>query len=221
MSRRPLVVASMPVRSRSDVVKARDIKGPDYVELRLDYMRNLEDVPPDVLALIGRPIIATLRDVAEGGVTYISPEVKVAYLKRLHDLGVMYDVEASFLESHDVAYEEKIVSAHYLDRIPAEKEVLEIVERYADSAFCVKIAVPARPGYKSLLSRVLDLGYDNVAVMPIGSDPWERLAFALLGSKLVYSYVDEPTAPGQMRYGDLLKVLEVLSALGPDQGKGI
>ncbi|MEM4866002.1 MAG: type I 3-dehydroquinate dehydratase [Acidilobaceae archaeon] len=211
MSRRPLVVASKPVRSYADVVKVESVKGPDYVELRLDYMKDLESIPPEVLALVKRPIIATLRDVAEGGVNPLSPEVKTAYLNRLHDLGIMYDVEVSFLKSHNVVYEEKIVSAHYLDRVPTAREVLSTVERYASSAFCVKIAVVTAPGYKSLLSQVLDLGYDNVAVMPIGSSPWERLAFGLLGSKLIYSYVDEPTAPGQMKYDKLLKVLEVLS----------
>lgn len=208
--RRPLIVASKPVRSIEDLKVAEYIAGVDLIELRLDYAENLEAIPPDSLARFKGRVIATIRDPSEGGVRSHDREVKSRYLMRLHDLGLLYDVEASFLKSSSVPYEEKIVSVHFLDSLPSERVVLNLVERYADRAFCVKIAVSARRGYKKLLSAILDLGYDNVAVMPIGSTPAERLAFALLGSMLVYSYVDEPTAPGQMRYDEVANVLRIL-----------
>lgn len=210
MSRRPLVVASLPVRSKSDLARAREIESVDFVELRLDYLSDIWSIEPELIAMLERPVIATIRDIEEGGVTFVDPAAKTEYLRRLHDLGVVYDVEASFARRYVVPYEEKIVSAHYLDGLPSEEEVERVLEEYADTAFCVKIAVSATPGYKRLLSSILERGYENVAVMPVGSSPLERLAFALLGSMLVYSHVGEPTALGQMRYDVLLEVLRLL-----------
>ncbi|MEM1873666.1 MAG: type I 3-dehydroquinate dehydratase [Acidilobaceae archaeon] len=206
MNRRPLIVASLPVRSLSDIEKARRVVGPDLVELRLDYAESLAEIPVERVATLDRSVIVTIREQSEGGVKPVESRAKARYLLRLHELGVLYDVEASFIESNSVPYEGKIVSAHYLRRLPTESELQSLIERYADRAFCVKIAIQPAPGYRRLLSSALDLGYDNVAVMPLSSDPRERLAFALLGSMLVYTYIEEPTAPGQLRYDDFLKI---------------
>lgn len=52
----------------------------------------------------------------------------------------------------------------------------------------------------------------NIAVMPIGTNPVERIAFAILGSKLVYGYAETPTAPGQMSYIQIKRIMNVLSS---------
>lgn len=204
MARRPLVVASIPIKSPRDIEIALGIEDADYVELRLDYYRDPESI--DYTVLSGRRVIATLREIDEGGINRFSPEFKKNLIKLWRNLGILYDVEASFIERYGVEYNGSIVSIHILEKPVDLNKVLRRVERYIDRALVVKIAVAPFKGYKSFLSRLLELG-DNIAVMPMGADPVERIAFALLGSRLVYGYVTEPTAKGQIHYRKIVEIL--------------
>lgn len=211
-ARRPLIVASLPIRSPGELGLVGSVEGADLVELRLDYMENPLSIEPEQIAEYRGRVIATIRERSEGGVTAVDPRGKAEYLKKLDDLGVLYDVEASLLQKFDIPYEGKIVSIHYIEipRVPPREEVVKKISRYVDRAFSVKIALRAVRGYRELLSSLLDMGYDNISVMPLGSDPLERIAYALLGSKLVYGYVYEPTAPGQMHYKSLINIFRCI-----------
>ena len=219
-ARRPLVVASLPVRTTKDLDTVNDIKGADFVELRLDYMESPTLLDPEILIKYRSKIIVTIREVSEGGIRAVDASLKATYLRKLYDMGLMYDVEASYLQKYDIPYEEKIVSVHYIDRIPSKEETIKIISKYVDKAYSVKIAVKAYRGYKELLSYLLDTGYENISVMPIGVDPIERLAYSLLGSNLVYGYVYEPTAPGQLHYKALIifnSIVDLLYSLHHDR----
>lgn len=205
-SMRFYIVASTLLRSPSEIEELLCVRGPDFVELRVDYLDD--PLAVDYEALRGRPFIVTLRAPEEGGVKRHSPEVKAALLKRLRELEIMYDVEGSFVEKFGVDYEGAIVSFHYFSP-PDRARVVELVKRYLGHAFAVKVATVPFPGYKAFLASLLELGED-VAVMPIGGTPAERVAFALLGSKLVYGYLREPTAPGQPHYTQFLALRDLL-----------
>lgn len=207
MARRPLVVASIPIRGYRDIEVALGVRDADYVELRLDYHWDPESI--DYTALSGRRVIATLREVDEGGVNSFSSEVKKKLIKLWRNLNILYDVEASFVERYGVEYEDSIVSIHILGDPGDLDRLVKKVEKYIERAFVVKIAVAPFKGYKSFLSKLLELG-DNVAVMPMGVEPVERIAFALLGSKLIYGYVTEPTAKGQLHYRKIIEILNML-----------
>jgi 3-dehydroquinate dehydratase-1 len=199
------VVAALPVYKVEDVKLVEAVEA-DFVELRLDYMGRLE-VDLDFLERFKDKLILTIRDVREGGVKEIQDEEKEAFLRELHRRGFLYDVEASFLERRRVEYIGKIVSAHYFNSVPSVDELEKTYEKYKE-AFVVKFAVVGRGNYKGVLASMLK--YDNVAVMPMGVPPLERIAFSILGSRLVYGYVKEPTAPGQMHYKALLEILKIL-----------
>ena len=206
--RRPYVVASIPIKSYSDIQTALSITDADFVELRLDYFDNPMQI--DYTGFIGKRIILTLRDIDEGGKKRFDPEIKKHLIKLWHGNGLMYDVELSFVERYGVEYENAIVSIHILNPTQALVDhVLAKVSRYVDKAFAVKVAVTPFKGYKKFLASLLELG-DNIAVMPISSNAVERIGFALLGSKLVYGYVTEPTAPGQLHYKKLISILNTI-----------
>ncbi|MEM2262469.1 MAG: hypothetical protein QXK24_08460, partial [Ignisphaera sp.] len=57
------------------------------------------------------------------------------------------------------------------------------------------------------LVKILDLG-NNIAAFPMSVDPLERIAYALLGSRLVYGYIDVPTAKGQIHYKQLKRLID-------------
>lgn len=208
--RKPLVVASLPIRSPGDLEKIRMIRDADLVELRLDYMDNPLSIEPELLRRFGEKIIVTIRDRSEGGLREVNENLKARYLGRLNELGILYDVEISFVEKHRIPYEGKILSTHYISRLPSKEEVMSRISNYVEKAFAIKIAVNNMKGYRELLAYLLESGYDNIAVMPMGTDPLERIALAVMGSKLIYGYVETPTAPGQMHYKEAIEILRCI-----------
>lgn len=182
----------------------------DLVELRLDYPKKPEDFDLSLIEDIKDRVIVTVRDLSEGGIKEVDEDWKASLYKKLHDMGVLYDVEARFLKKRkDIPFEGKIVSAHFFDRVPSIKEVEEIFKSF-EEAWIKKLAVTTRKGYKELLAHFARKGF---AIMPMGLDPIERIAFAILGSELIYASLDKglETVPGQMSYK---KVKEILSCLG-------
>ena len=208
--RKPIVVASLPIRSLQDLGKIEIANDADLVEIRLDYMDNPLSIEPDLLARFRDRIIITIRDRSEGGLREVDEHLKAGYLSKLDKLGLLYDAEISFVEKHGIPYDGKILSIHYISRLPTKEEVISKINAYAERAFAIKIAVNNMKGYRELLASLLEAGYDNIAVMPMGSDPLERIALTLMGSKLVYGYIETPTAPGQMHYKEIIRILRCI-----------
>ena len=200
------VVVALPVREQRDAEKARSIDA-DFVELRLDYMRDPSSFDFSSVFDIKDKVIITIRDVEEGGVNRISDEVKARLLKKLHEEGFIYDVEARFLKRRpEVPFEGKIVSVHYFDRVPSYEEVESLLSPF-EKAWIRKIAVVGKDGYRELLVRFAKKGF---AVMPMAVDPLERIAFSILGSELIYANAGEATAPGQMDYRRAKEIIRCL-----------
>lgn len=204
---KPLIVASIPINSIHDVTKIYSVGDVDFIELRVDYLDN-----PMIIdyTLLPRNIIITLRDINEGGAKYHNDSIKLQLIDILNKLDIMYDVEISFIKKYNISYINKILSVHIIEPHKINlRNIREDVENYMSKAFAVKIATKPFPGYKTFLVELLELG-DNIAVMPMETNSIERLAFALLGSKLLYCYVDKPTAVSQPRCNDVQHLLMLL-----------
>lgn len=209
MIKKPLLVASIPVESLQDIRGISRINNVDLIELRVDYLDNPLAVDYSNLP---KNTIITLRDIAEGGVKHHNDSAKLKLIDILNSIGLLYDVEISFVKRYNVEYEGKIVSIHIMTPSGVDLESIKRdVEHYMGKAFAVKVATRPFPGYKAFLAELLELG-DNIAVMPIGTNYTERIAFALLGSKLLYCYVDKPTALGQPKCNEVKHILTVLTS---------
>jgi len=204
-----LVVASLPIRKEDDIQRIPSFYDADLIEIRLDYLGKL--IPIERLEKFKEKIIITIRDPSEGGVNLINPKDKAEYLGKLDERGFLYDVEARFAKMYKVSTKNKIVSVHYFDRVPSFEEVYEIIRDFIETSWLVKVAVIGKPGYRSLLSKILELG--KVTVMPMGVDPLERIAFSILGSQLIYGHTGEETAKGQMHYKIARQVLSYLTSI--------
>ncbi len=202
-----LIVASIPIRRSEDVRKIFSALDADLVELRVDYSEDPLSI--DYRLLPRDKAIVTLRDFSEGGARPHDPKIKVSLYRMLWDVGIRYDVEMKFLEKYSIPYENCIVSIHIFKDPPSLDELRNLVSRYRENAFVVKIAAKPFPGYRSYLMRMLELG-DNIAVMPMDVSPAERIGFSLLGSRLIYGYLDEPTALGQMNYRMVREILSTI-----------
>lgn len=210
---KPLLIAALPVRSVKDVEKMREVIDlVDLVELRVDYMDD--PLALDYERLKNEKVLITLRDVAEGGAKKHPDDVKLQLLKKLNDLGMLYDVEMLFIEKYEnkVVYEGKIVSHHIFDASrPIDTEGLrQKAVKYLSEALIVKVVTVPFPGYRTFLTSLLELG-DNVAVMPMSNNPQERIAFTLLGSKILFCCIEKPTALGQIRCSDVKTVLDTIA----------
>jgi 3-dehydroquinate dehydratase-1 len=207
---RPLIVASLPIYKEDDLLKVRDIKEADMIELRLDYspkLIRLEKIK-EILGDLKEKLILTIRDVNEGGVYKIADIEKAKYLQEANVEGFIYDVEASFLERFDVPFKGKIVSSHYFNELPKYEEVERIIKKYGNDALFIKIATIGKGEYKELLTKLLK--FDKIVVLPMGVDPLERIALGILGSRLIYTFVEAQTAPGQMHYSKAFKIISCL-----------
>ncbi|AHC50699.1 3-dehydroquinate dehydratase [Sulfolobus acidocaldarius SUSAZ] len=208
----PKLVVALPVKELKDLDRIELlIKDVDLVELRLDYLSKFDVDILDSVSKYKEKLIITLRDKNEGGVNYIDPVFKAYFVRHMEREKFMYDIEARFALRYQVNVKDKIVSIHYFDNVPEFTEVKEIFDKF-DEAYLRKIAVIAKRGYKELLMRVLD-NYDNAVVMPMGVNGVERIAFSLLGSKLIYAHAGEETAKGQLHYKDVRRILNQLSTI--------
>lgn len=205
--KKPLLIASIPVESPQDLLKVRNVAGVDFTELRVDYLDDPSYIDYSVLP---KNVVVTLRDVAEGGVKQHRDEIKLRLISSLNELDLIYDVEMSFVKKYNISYVGKIVSVHIIEPSKIDlKSVRKDVEVFMDKAFIVKVATKPFPRYKTFLIDLLELG-DNIAVMTIDTDYVERVAFTLLGSKLLYCYIDKPTALGQLKCDKAKQILTVL-----------
>ncbi len=197
MGARPKLIASVPLRDASRVAELEGIEA-DMIELRLDYLPSPREVSEDLLQVLlpfRKRLLLTLRDPLEGGHLPLSDEVKSSFLKAAHEMGFLYDVEVDFLKRRKDVPLGLVVSKHYLNELPSLHSLKEEFRPYGH--YVRKLAVRTVNNYRSLLISFLE-EFPGSAVIPLGADWRERLAFCMLGSSLLYVQVGEPTAPGQM-----------------------
>ncbi|AFZ69902.1 3-dehydroquinate dehydratase [Caldisphaera lagunensis DSM 15908] len=198
---RPLIVLSLPYGNIDEYVNKTDL-----IEIRLDYKKNLSVDDIDNFLKFKDKIIITIRDINEGGIFPIKEETKIRIYKKLYDYGIIYDLEQRFLEKYDLPYENKIVSVHYLNNLPSFNEILEKFKKYND-LFTAKLAVRNIKGYKSILIKFLEV-IENATAIPLGANWYERVAFSLLGSKLLYVYDKIQTGEGQPKLEDAMNIMK-------------
>ncbi|BCU67174.1 3-dehydroquinase [Sulfolobales archaeon HS-7] len=184
--------------------------GGDFVELRLDYLPTIN---PDILEKVRRKrTIITIRDISEGGINYVKPELKRRILSRARELGLMYDIEARFLIKYPMPFRNEIVSVHYINSPPEDpNEPISLMEKFRE-AFSLKLAVTKGKNCLNTLLKFLET-YSNSSVMPLEDSFRTRLAFALLGSKLFYVNCGESTAPGQISISQFKSIMSKINGI--------
>lgn len=205
-------MASLPVRSKYDLSRIGLCKT-DYVELRLDYLKKLEDLEMESLSQHRDMLILTVRDPSEGGVYPVDTEKKKQFLENAIRLGFLVDIEAAFSEEYDVDCTGQIVSSHYLEEAPDYEVLKQFAEKYRDISKFTKIALKSGNDSFSKLVELLAL-YKNMAVMETDGDGSTRILYSLLGSKLIYCHSGEKTSPGQLSCDDAIRVLRIIEKKG-------
>lgn len=205
----PTVPAVVGVASRPETIQQL-IHRPapcDLVELRLDLspLWDPASLPPKTSLYV--PLLATIRTQQEGGRWAGTDEERL----RLFEQWLPY-VEAVDVEINAVIFEAVSARAHSLGRgvigsfhdfngMPDDSFLEKLIEAARDKVDVVKIAVWIEKEFdvdrlEQLVRSVKPLRVAAMGMGPLGVE--SRLRLAQAGSALVYGYLDEPVASGQL-----------------------
>jgi 3-dehydroquinate dehydratase type I len=203
----------------------KDLLNPaDLIELRIDMF---EDISSDHIENIFRaakenfkkPIIATVRDVKEGGQREIAD--KLGIYKAVVPLSDVIDVE---IGSEDILTETKklchtyrkllIGSYHNFEFTPDNDFLDSIVSRGKELGVdIVKIAAMARDREDLIRLMFLTQRHKDTGIitMSMGDRGLPSRVFnPLFGSLITYGYINHPSAPGQLSVSELIYIFRRL-----------
>jgi len=216
-----------------DALKAMEMakeKGADLVELRLDYIGQLDDAKiGDLVDGVEIPKIATIRPEGEGGFWKGEERYRINHLQTCLSFGAEYvDVE----ESTDIGWRyeisktckengaKMIISHHDFERTPNKQEMIDICKNeYAAGAAIAKIAVTPRSiedvasvlgvveEFKSKDRDVIGIAMGKLGVMT-------RVFGPLIGSYLTYASLErgKESAEGQLTLEEMRTILNILQS---------
>jgi 3-dehydroquinate dehydratase-1 len=162
--------------------------------------------------------IATIRLKSEGGIWNLPEPERLSLFKKIIPEVNAVDIElsaetilADVVQAAHAAKKIAIISYHNFDGTPTLNELNGILdEAKSFGADMVKIAALAtkREDIQVLAGFTIANAKKNVVTIAMGSDgALSRVFFPALGSLLTYAYLDQPTAPGQLGYIELLALL--------------
>lgn len=217
------IVASVAHSTRAEAVVARAaIKAlgdaSDWIELRADGWRESPETLAEAVAMMDRPVIATVRSRAEGGHFQGSDEDRRTLLAAAARKAAFVDVDAGApFAAASFAPARTIVSRHDFAGVPADLDAeVARLRAAAPAAAFVKLAVT--PTSSADVARLVAFARraagatPPLALVPMGEygRPLRALA-GKLGGSLAYGYVPAhaATAPGQWSVVDLSNLFAV------------
>ncbi len=232
---RPRVVIAL--RDTPDVtgVRAALEAGADVLEFRVDQFQPPQAAHArDVLRRFAfAPRLLTIRSAREGGGWQGDEQERADLFEAL-----IPDAEAVDIELSATSIRDRVVAAahaanllvigsyHDFDATPAADALNALVEEARRGGVdLLKVAATCRTpeDLRRLARFTLDQASMPVVVIGMGAHGTpSRLFFPALGSRLTYTFLGEPTAPGQLHCEDMLKYLGTLyPASGTGKGKGM
>lgn len=213
---------AIAIQGDVDPALIRSVGGEVVVELRLDA---LADQHPDALLEFTRryaefPLLATIRRREEGGAWKGTEAERLAcyeaVLPEVHAVDVEIgagEIAPQVVSAARALGKLTIGSFHDFKATPA-MEVLETVHARGRTLGADTVKVAARCNSREDLQRLaaftLDHRDDQIITIGMGGHGLvSRVFFPALGSLLTYTFLGEPTAPGQLNCTDTLKYLGV------------
>ncbi len=217
----PKIAVAIKDEVTNETIKSLHV---DVLELRVDQFADLdiEYIANNIRERKdnGPALILTVRNTeSEGGKSDISDDKKLEIFQAVTPLVDAIDIELRspiISEVIDFAKKNKklvIVSSHNFTDTP-EAAILEDVlqEALKKGADIVKIAAQANSieDVNQLMMFTMRHKEDNVITMSLGNiGSISRLTFPSVGSLLTYSYIGQPSAPGQIPLERLQKDLRL------------
>ncbi len=193
----------------------------DFIELRLDMLLAAGAKHEEIARKLSKrkkPVFLTPRIPAEGGAYKWKAKERESLLDELLPWADGFDIELRTIEAMkkflEIGREHKmigILSAHSPKKTLDDHDMLGIVQKFVSiGGSMLKVAALAK-SHRDIAVMVSALSFSRgipIAMMATGPLAGvSRIVLPLMGSKLVYGYLDEPTAPGQPEARYLAKKL--------------
>ncbi|HNY87549.1 MAG TPA: type I 3-dehydroquinate dehydratase [Candidatus Hydrogenedentes bacterium] len=230
---RPRVVVALRAGAVRAEVEQALAAGADIIELRADLFPSPspETVAEECARFEGIPRLLTVRSAAEGGGWNAGGEERLACILAGLPHAEAVDVELSSADilarvvaAARASGKTVIGSFHDFSDTPGTP-ALEAVAAAADRAGVdiLKIAATCNTAedFRRLAQFTLSRAPRPVAVMGMGSAGMpSRIFFPSLGSLLTYTFLGEPSAPGQLNCRDTVKYINLFygSPASPEGG---
>lgn len=219
---RPRIVVALRAGVPRQEAEAALADGADIIELRADLFPNPapETVAAECARFAGMPRLLTVRSAAEGGGWQGNEAERLACILAGLPHTEALDIELSATTILGAAVEAArasgrtvIGSFHDFTATP-DMSALETVAAEADLAGVdvLKIAVTcnAPEDLRRLAAFTLSRAPRPLAVMGMGpAGMASRIFFPALGSLLTYTFLGEPSAPGQLNCRDTVKYINL------------
>lgn len=212
------IVASISRDPAGTAARAKKL-GADLLELRIDLLDlDARQVLVD-LKKIGIPVIITNRMKREGGAWDGTEEERIRVLVSLLPFADAVDIELCAEARDDVvkkahgAGKTVIISTHNFRRTPEPAVMAGIIKSsFEAGADIAKLAVMPNSleDVLHLLEVTLRAEGAVCTIAMGGTGRHSRVVAPVYGSVLTYGYVEEATAPGQLRVDELKSVLRLL-----------
>ncbi|MGO9377873.1 MAG: type I 3-dehydroquinate dehydratase [Dissulfurispiraceae bacterium] len=196
----------------------------DIIELRVDMfglieLGHIKNVFKEVRGRFNKPIIATVRDVLEGGEREIPERLNI--YRSIIPLSDVVDVEIQFddlltqVKKLCTTFKRLLIgSYHNFDSTPENESLAKIVgEGRSLGVDIVKIAVRAT-SHEDLLRfvdfalRNRDMGLITISMGEKGLP--SRIFTPLLGSPITFGYINTASAPGQLSVQEMMSIFKKL-----------
>ncbi len=217
------VCASIIEENEDDVyktVKKALLDNPDYLELRLDSIKDITQnktslIIDNIKKITDKPIILTNRTKEEGGLFKGTEFERITLLKENASKVEIVDIEYNTIDEYKNQIIENanktIISYHNFLETPRKDCLQDIITNSKKIGDIAKIAVMPRNKSDTLL--LLELVVSNSNTIGISMDKigsYTRIVGPILGSPITYASIDKKSAPGQF---DIKTTKEMLKQL--------
>jgi 3-dehydroquinate dehydratase type I len=209
-------------------VKSAMRSTPDLIEIRVDYLKDMNVDFSDIVSKTSVPLILTVRKKDEGGFSKLGEKKRIAILEKCIEAKPRFvDLELNMSSSNlgrlqELAKQNSvgvILSFHSFKNTP-KKEILvqKIHEAALKGADLVKLVTFAKDITDNLVILSLPKEAHNLGINIISFCMGERgiisrVLCPLFGSYLTYAALERSTAPGQIDLEVMRKIQAFFSSL--------
>lgn len=218
------LIAGVLTDSDVSVLRPERLDSADIIELRVDMFdsvmpEHLFNVFRSAVEKFGKPVIATVRDIKEGGRREIQD--RMAIYRLVISFADAIDVEVL---SGDMLKQAKelcgdkgrllIGSYHNFESAPADDFLEEVIASGRKAgADIVKLAVTAREDDDFIRLMLLTLRHRSQGIITIAMGDKglpSRVFSPLFGSLIAYGSINKPSAPGQLSAAEVMDIFRKL-----------
>ncbi len=195
----------------------------DIIELRVDMFENMDEkhilkIFKTVKERFNKPIIATIRDVSEGGQKEIKDRINL--YKIVLPFSDFVDIEINSEIFEDIKKlctenQKTLIGSYHNFLLTPDSNTLESIFLKGKDSGCDIVKIALMPNNKEDMLRLIEFTLkhrkDPIITMSMGEIGLPTRIFnPILGSLITYGYINTPSAPGQLSIREISQIFKML-----------